>query len=94
MNQLFEQIEYIHEWFELSRAEFLTIPRIALQSMPQEWQRKMVMLLEELDEKIDWRPKEGRYWVFLRDDHGKLHSTNLESYRHAYMLSRDGKSLK
>lgn len=33
--------------------------------MPNEWQSEFVALLEELDEAIDWRPKEGRYWVQL-----------------------------
>jgi len=50
--------EPIHEWFELTYAQYLTVPRSALQSMPVEWQRRFVQCLEELDETIDWRPKE------------------------------------
>lgn len=43
--------EPIHEWFELSYAQYLTIPRSVLQSMPQEWQDRFVKCLEELKEK-------------------------------------------
>jgi hypothetical protein len=33
--------ELIHNWFELTYAQYLTIPRSILQSMPVEWQRRM-----------------------------------------------------
>lgn len=60
--------EPIHEWFELTYAQYLTIPRSALQSMPTEWQRRFVDCLDELDARIDWRPSGGlQYWVQLRD---------------------------
>lgn len=59
--------EKIHDWFELSYAQYLTIPRSVLQSMPDDWQERFVELLEELDEAIDWRPKEGTYQVTLRE---------------------------
>ena len=61
----------IHGWFGLTYAQYLTIPRSVLQSMPFEWQSKFVALLEELDETIDWRPKKGTYWVQLRRHDGK-----------------------
>ena len=48
--------EPIHNFFELSYAQYLTIPRSVLQSMPVEWQRRFVRCLEELDDTIDWRP--------------------------------------
>lgn len=57
----------VHTWFELSYAQYLTIPRSALQSMPAEWQQRFVQCLEELDEAIDWRPEEGCYKVELRE---------------------------
>jgi hypothetical protein len=58
--------EPVHGWFELSYAQYLTIPRSVLQSMPVEWQRRFVQCLRELDETIDWRPESGQYWVQLR----------------------------
>lgn len=72
--------EPIHEWFELSYAQYLTVPRSVLQSMSKEWQDRFVKCLEELDEKIDWRPREGRYWVKLKDDKGRYVSDPLMDY--------------
>lgn len=70
----------IHNWFELTYAQYLTIPRTVLQSMPIEWQENFVALLDELDERIDWRPKEGKYWVTLKDDSGKFMHDPLMDY--------------
>lgn len=36
-------------WFELSYAGWLTIPRVLLHEMPDEWQDKMAALLEEYE---------------------------------------------
>lgn len=68
-------------WFELSYARFLTIPRLVLESMPLEWQQKMAALLFEMDETFDWRPKEGRYWVRLKDSRGRFTAAPLSNYR-------------
>lgn len=72
----------INEWFELSHAQFLTVPRLVMENMPLEWQLKMKALLEELDETFDWRPKEGRYWVKLKDAQGHYCPAPLGDYRH------------
>jgi hypothetical protein len=72
----------IHEWFELSYAQFLTVPRLVMQSMPLEWQQQMAQLLDEMDNTFDWRPEEGRYWVTLRDANGKFADAPLNDYRH------------
>lgn len=73
----------VHQWFELTRAEYLTIPRSVLQSMPVEWQERFAACLEELDATFDWRPDSGRYWVELRDDRGRICHDPLKEYRHA-----------
>lgn len=73
----------VNEWFELSYAQFLTVPRVVMESMPLKWQRQMAMLLSEMDETFDWRPKDGRYWVRLRDDQGRFAKPDLCEYRHA-----------
>lgn len=39
----------IHGWFGLTYASYLVQPRVLLQSMPIEWQERMVACLEELD---------------------------------------------
>lgn len=73
--------DHIHQWFELSYAQYLTVPRSVMQSMPAAWQRKMVMLLEEMEETIDWRPKEGCYWVKLKDGKGRYVADPLQDYQ-------------
>ncbi|MFJ5984269.1 hypothetical protein [Lentzea sp. NPDC092896] len=40
--------EPIHRWFGLSYSNYLVVPRTLLQSMPGEWQREFVHLLEQL----------------------------------------------
>jgi hypothetical protein len=72
----------VHNWFELSYAQYLTVPRSIMEAMPNEWQERMVKCLEELDETFDWRPKEGRYWVKLKDGNGRYVSDPLMQYRH------------
>ena len=61
----------IHTWFQLTYAQYLTIPRSVLQSMPLEWQYKFVELLEELDETnwLDTLPDKTCYKVDLREYH-------------------------
>lgn len=39
--------EPIHTWFGLTYSSYLVLPRSALQTMPTEWQRRLVALLEE-----------------------------------------------
>jgi len=70
----------VHEWFELTYAQYLTIPRSVLQSMDEAWQEKFVALLDELDETMDWRPSEGRYWVQLKDARGRYVADPLQDY--------------
>lgn len=72
----------LDEYFELSYAQFLTVPRLVLQSMPQQWQEDMLKLLREMDNTFDWRPKEGRYWVKLKDAQGRYTHAPLNDYRH------------
>lgn len=46
-------------WFGLSRANWLTVPRVILHEMPDEWQGKMAELLNELADTFpDWTGKE------------------------------------
>lgn len=41
------------DWFGLSYASWLTLPRIMMHEMPDEWQNKMAELLDEWDETWD-----------------------------------------
>lgn len=71
----------VHAWFELSYAQYLTVPRSVLQIMPREWQERFAACLRELDATIDWRPNEGRYWVQLKDGAGRYVSDPFMKYR-------------
>ncbi len=73
--------EPVHGWFELSYAQYLTIPRSVLQSMPMDWQERFVRCLDELDELIDWRPKQGCYWVKLKNDNGQFVKDGFADYQ-------------
>ena len=72
----------INIWFELSYAQFLTVPRLVMESMPIKWQKKMKELLEQMDATFDWRPEDGCYWVRLRDHKGRFLKAPLCDYRH------------
>lgn len=65
--------EAIHNYFGLSYAQYLTLPRTALQSMPEEWQARFVACLHELDEAFDWKPHhENQFWVQMRGSKGQF----------------------
>lgn len=81
----------LHGWWELSYAHYLTIPRSVMQAMPDEWQSKMADLLEELDETLDWRPKDGAYWVKLKDGNGKYATDPFDNYRYPVEIPKKNK---
>ena len=73
--------EAIHEFFGLTYASYLVLPRSVLQSMPDEWQQKFVSLLNQIPETIDedWEP-EGGYRVRALDDKKKFISDPYSNY--------------
>lgn len=66
--------EIVHGYFGLTYAQYLVIPRTALQSMSNEWQRKFIDCMNELDQEIDWKPEGADYWVQLRKPDGTFTS--------------------
>jgi hypothetical protein len=70
-------------WFDLSRASWLTIPRVLLHEMPDEWQGKMAALLEEYESTFHNWPEGIGTRVQLTDS-GKLTASHnwLLDYRH------------
>lgn len=46
-------------WFGLSRAAFLTLPRVLMHEMPDEWQRQMASLLEQYNAAFTRLPNIG-----------------------------------
>ena len=67
MKEVNYETEPVHNYFGLSYAQYLVIPRSVLQSMPQEWQQRFVNCLKELNETIDWMPSRGCYRVTLNE---------------------------
>ncbi|MDE3022957.1 MAG: hypothetical protein KGI54_14055 [Pseudomonadota bacterium] len=70
----------IHYWFGLTYSSYLVLPRSILQSMPIEWQRKFVDLLEEAQE-IVCQPNDN-YTVLLKDKKGKFVKDPFRNYRY------------
>lgn len=86
---------HMHDWFELTYAQYLTVPRSLLQAMPEEWQAKFVALLEEFEGQFpDWRPTEGRYWVTLKDRKGRFTRDPFADYRHSNWTPETVKNLR
>jgi len=60
-------------YFGLSYASFLTLPRVLMGAMSDEWQNKMADLLEQYDESWDWSQAEDiRARVQATDGGGRL----------------------
>lgn len=43
----------VHEWFGLTYSSWLTLPRVLLSAMPDEWQFRFTQCLDELDDTFD-----------------------------------------
>ena len=71
----------IHGWFGLTYASYLVVPRVVLESMPVEWQNKMVKLLNELGERREEFLLDD-YTVQVRDDRGRFVHDPQRNYRH------------
>lgn len=69
-------------WFGLSYASFLTLPRVLMHAMPDEWQKKMAALLEEYDDTFDYDSLPNTTVRCTRD--GKLVEMPeiIKNYRH------------
>jgi hypothetical protein len=48
-----EGYDELWNWFGMSRASWLTMPRTFMHEMPDEWQAKMAVLLNEWDKTWD-----------------------------------------
>jgi hypothetical protein len=70
-------------WFGLSYASFLTMPRVMMHAMPDDWQARMAQLCEEWDATWCNQPDIGSR-VQVTDGKGKLIKTPrwILNYRH------------
>ena len=63
-------------WFGLGHGSFLTLPRVLMEAMPEEWQDRMAELLEQYDEAWDWtQVKDIGSRVQITDGEGHLIKT-------------------
>ena len=62
-------IEPVHEWFELTYSNYLVLPRTLLQSMPVDWQQRMVASLDELRAAFEHIPQAEGYKVEAATSH-------------------------
>lgn len=71
----------IHDWFGLTYASYLVLPRVLLQEMPGDWQATLVDLLEQMADRFN---TDGHtdYSVQLRDGRGRFLRDPLSNYRH------------
>ncbi len=73
MSEIYESP--VHDWFGLSYASFLTLPRILMQEMPLDWQNRMVGLLREYEEEFPNQPDIYTRVQIVKD--GKLIKTPI-----------------
>jgi len=59
----------IHEWFSLSYCNYLVLPRTLLQSMPTEWQERMVACLNEMQDAYSHLEQVEAYEVTPSTEH-------------------------
>ena len=73
--------EAIHGYFGLSYANYLVMPRVVLQSMPDEWQEKFVVLLNQIPEIVgtEFEPADG-YTVLALDEKGRVVKDPYSNY--------------
>lgn len=73
---------YIHEWFELTYASYLVLPRSVLQSLPPAIPKQLVDALNAIEEHLSpaCLPPEGTYSVNLRDENGRFMRDPLCQY--------------
>lgn len=74
-----ERCDLIHDWFGLTYASYLVLPRVLMQEMPAKWQEKMVILLNEAQD--TWE-HDDNYTVQLKDKKGRFKKDPLADYRH------------
>ncbi len=72
----------VHAYFGLTYANYLVLHRTILQSMPDEWQRRFVEVMDELDDAV-WRSGidvADRYQVTVRDEAGRFRADPVPHY--------------
>lgn len=80
----------LQQYFELSYASWLTLPRVLMEAMPDEWQNQMAALLEQYSDAF---PNQPELWTRVQviDARGRLVPTPdwLVNYRHPDLSAID-----
>lgn len=69
-----DKSELMEQWWSLSYASWLTLPRVFIQEMPKDWQDKFAELLKEYDAVFENQPNIGTR-VQIIGESGKLIKT-------------------
>ena len=76
------------DWFGLSHASWLVLPRVALQSMPSAWQVKFFALVRELEETIEYPEGYTGEFAVTMMRKNKFVRNCLPPYRHHTLRMR------
>ncbi|MFD9151540.1 hypothetical protein ACFWDF_30610 [Streptomyces diastaticus] len=68
----------IHEWFSLTYSNYQVLPRALMQSMPTEWQERMVACLNEMQDAFQYIPQAEVYDVHAATEHIVNEMTDAE----------------
>lgn len=78
----------IHDWFGLSYASYLVIPRAVIEQMPTGWQKHFVWMLDLADKELLDIPY-VRYRIQAVDEStGRIIRDPMAEYRHPARLRR------
>lgn len=70
-------------WFELSYASWVTLPRVLMHKMPDDWQAKMTELLDQYDDHWDFSDAEYGTRVQVTKNNKLIKTPEwLINYRH------------
>lgn len=73
--------EPVHAWFCLSYANYFVMQRAVLQSMPVQWQRQFVRLIQQIPETLDMEPVPTSFRVHAVDERGKYRRDEYSDYQ-------------
>jgi hypothetical protein len=75
-----EDNEPVHLWFGLTYANYLVLHRSLMQSMPVEWQRRMVRCLAEFEDAFRHIERAEQYEVRVRGADGRYRPDPVPHY--------------
>jgi hypothetical protein len=74
-------------WFSLTYSSYMVLHRVALESMPAEWQRKFIALIEQMQAELQTDLLPSEFMVKARVN-GKFITDDWAQYRHRRLPPR------